>query len=519
MARIRASLTTDTQRSAQEAPIQPNDRGEPEGKHVSQRIIVLFTSFSIFVAGQALGQTPATDMSAVDGGSPSDTGTPPSTTGTTATTATTAATAPMPNAEVKPPDNHPNAGFGNEVFFLRSSDDNFILIPSGRFQMDWYGYQGGVAAPFNTFLPKRARIETFGTFMHHWDFQLGAEYTGTAPPVATDVYVNGFINNAAQLQIGQFDAPFTMENRTSDKWTDMQERSRVVAAFAIPENKEFGAMFWGQPDAKWAYWSSGIFDGEGQNLFKHTSNHVDSMSRAWIAPLGLAGVDLLKNVWVGGSFWTGFRGISHGGFTTQNDRKSMTDEAGFTFFNPVTGNIHAGTYGEQTKYAIELNAPIGPIVIKGEYVGVDEGLRELDLTNAAKPLYVRTSNIQGNGFYGRISYTAFGDPLINGLAGMQNPPHLFGELKEGKTATALQFVANVDHIAFDYNADNDPNHKDKLAGSYVFNAYGFGTNFWYTKHVRLTGNFIYEVFDGPGPRMNASGNTAYEFALRVALAL
>ena len=28
---------------------------------------------------------------------------------------------------------HATAGLGNEVYFLRSADDNFILVPSGRF--------------------------------------------------------------------------------------------------------------------------------------------------------------------------------------------------------------------------------------------------------------------------------------------------------------------------------------------------------------------------------------------------
>ena len=160
------------------------------------------------------------------------------------------------------------------------------------------------------------------------------------------------------------------------------------------------------------------------------------------------------------------------------------------------------------------------MVVKAEYVNVDEGLRELDLTSASKPVYVRTARLSGSGVYGRVSYFVWGDSLINGLAGTQNPPRLFGELKAGKTQDALQLVANVDHLAFSYAAaDGADSKKDRLVGDYGFNAYGLGVNYWYTKHVRLTTNFIFESFDGGGPKPQASSTTAYELTFRAALAL
>ena len=57
----------------------------------------------------------------------------------------------------------------------------------------------------------------------------------------TDDYVAlAPLKNLAILQVGQFDAPFTLENRTSDKYFDFMERSITVRAFGIPENKEIG---------------------------------------------------------------------------------------------------------------------------------------------------------------------------------------------------------------------------------------------------------------------------------------
>ena len=90
-------------------------------------------------------------------------------------------------------------------------------------------------------------------------------------------------------------------------------------------------------------------------------------------------------------------------------------------------------------------------------------------------------------------------------------------------------MLNWDHIGFDYVADNDPDHKDALAGTYTTDIYGVGLNYWYTKHIRLTGNFLYDHFSGSGYEKSdgtfknaplaPGGGNAYEFTFRVALAI
>jgi phosphate-selective porin len=523
---------------------------------LTRRLLAALLTFTS-LGGSALAQSPAPEATTPLTSTPApDAPSAPAPDAAKPDSAVAAPTAPAGTVAV-PGVEHLNAGFGNEAFFLRSDDDNFVFIPSGRLQIDGYGYQGAGhdRQPFNTFSAKRARIEVFGSIMKHWDFQIGSEFTTSGnnqtfstsspsavaqSPSSTDIYLASNYTPYANLQIGQFDAPFTMENRTSDKWTDMQERSRVVASFAIPEGKELGAMIFGGPEKKWAYYSFGAFNGEGQNNFKHTSNHFDAMGRAWIAPAGLAGNELLKNVWVGGSYYNGFRGESPANpsfespkayaatFGNQFDRLAMRDTAGLTFFSPAAGTVHAGDYGQRTGYAFELNAPIGPLVIKAEYVHLDQGLRELDYA-AKAPAYVRTSKISGSGYYARASYFFWGDSLINGLAGSQMPPHLFGPLKPGKTATALQLVLNWDHLGFDYLADNDPDGKDPLAGRYNVDIYGIGLNYWHTKHIRITGNALYNKYTGSayekddGTFKNTSlspfGNSSYELTMRFALAI
>jgi phosphate-selective porin len=420
---------------------------------------------------------------------------------------------------------HFNAGYNQDNFFLRSEDGNFVLIPSGRLQMDFLGYEssGSGKEPYDTFFLRRARLEAFGTFMKHFDFQLGAEFSNTTAPIATDDYVNINYTPYAQLQIGQFDAPFTMENRTSDKYTDLQERSVVIRGFAYPENKALGAMVWGQPEGKWAYWSGGIFNGEGQNVYVHHSNDFDFMGRVWFSPTGMMDVKPFEHVWVGASLMAGYRGWSA---ANQLDHQTFSDEAKVTFFSPIystpggtaTNNVHMGDYGNQLKYGLEANAPLGQLVLKAEWVHIEEDTRELDAAN--KLAVVRAGHISGDGMYLRVSYFAWGDPLINGLGGTQLPPHITGDERRFKTADALQLVLEWDRMVFYYTGDNGNATPavDSLVGGYGFDVLSVGVNYWFTKRVRLTANFLYNLYSGITPTP-LGGSTSYEFTGRVALAL
>ncbi len=196
----------------------------------------------------------------------------------------------------------------------------------------------------------------------------------------------------------------------------------------------------------------------------------------------------------------------------------MRTQGGFTFFNGAIGALHTGDFGQQTRWALELNAPLGPVVLKAEYVNVNEGLREI---NSGTPVaVVRRANLSGSGYYLRASYFVWGDRLINGLAGTQTPPRLFGNLKAGKTEDALQIVGEFDHLGFTYSAsDGADATADAFVGDYGVDIVAGGVNYWYTKHVRLTANILYYTFTGPGPKPLDSGNNFVEYTFRVGLAL
>ena len=407
------------------------------------------------------------------------------------------------------------AGSADDLFFLRSPDGSFVLIPSGRLEYDFYAFEGGARQPPDGFAPKRVRLETFGNFLQRYDFQIGAEYTANAPVVA-DAYVSTELvrDRGVNLQIGQFDAPFTMDNRTSDKFFDLQERSVVVRAFAFPENKENGAMLWGQPPGKWAWCGVGAFNGEGfgQGL-PHRDKGFVAIGRAWVAPFGLAGSELLKNVAVGGSL---LDGNPLPLAANQLPFSPLKTVGGFTFLSAanlgVTGQT--GLYGWERRIGGELNAPIGPFVLKAEAVHVAEEMREL--TTVAPITETRRSLLVGDGEYVRLSWFAWGDPLINGLGGMENPPRL-GDLRPDKTADALQFVVEADRVRLNYVYANPSAPNTTVpAGVDVLTA---GVNYWQTKHVHWTANVAEYDFLERSVSPLVTSRHAYEATARITLAL
>ncbi|HEX3854668.1 MAG TPA: porin [Polyangiaceae bacterium] len=168
----------------------------------------------------------------------------------------TAAPAPLAPVARDPSlgkDGNPLAGYHSGLFYLRDVDDNYRLYLQGRAHIDFYSYFGpGVS---NTTLKptlflRRARPELSGELFHRWWFMIAGDFGTTAidnprgtnetsaaapnavptaasarynsaqsPKVSaapTDVFINYRAANFLNVQVGQFDAPFTMENRTSE---------------------------------------------------------------------------------------------------------------------------------------------------------------------------------------------------------------------------------------------------------------------------------------------------------------
>ena len=327
-------------------------------------------------------------------------------------------------------ESEPLAGVSDGSMFLRSPDDAFVFFPNGRLQVDTYVFHSSDKVPNNSFLIRRARLELAGWISNFVFFHLAGDFAAGVPAATGAPAVQSNLNTTddfvaiapygtlAILQVGQYDAPFTLENRTSDKYFDFMERSITVRAFGIPDNKQIGAMVHGYDSARRFMYSLGLFNGDGQN-FKNVDTNFDWMGRAWIAPLAFRGEGPLHDVTVGGSFWTGNR-------SSTLPPTSQTTQGGFTFlsFSQFTTSMTSGMpntavqlrqVGRMNAFAAELNAPIAhKYGLRYEFVWKDSPLSEESLAANGTGTILGGATLKGYSMYGELWYWAIGDDLIIG---------------------------------------------------------------------------------------------------------
>jgi hypothetical protein len=460
-----------------------------------------------------------------------------------------------PQAAQEPPAMLPLAGYANGSFFLRDPHDWFVLFPKGRLQVDWYNFlnRGDVPAgvvpnssadprPKDTLFVRRARIELQGTFIGHFDFHIAGEFT-TTPATGSlgalaDAYLIADYLSFLKIQAGQFDAPFSLENRTADKYIDFIERGPSVRYLAVPANKELGAMAWGWLPKQIAYYSIGIFNGDLQN-FKNQDNWGTVMGRAFVAPVAwLPAAE--KNKWmrdieVGASFWwqhEGNLGGAIGGASgaTQNDLTGMSTTGGFGFFssnyNVATdsaGNnirAHLVPSGGTTKWAVEARVPIWKLGLQGELIHVSEDLLSYyDSVNVPNAMtgkwsggsFARSSpksggNLSGYGGYIEAFAWILGDVNFLETPGIEPMPHIkkFAPAKE--PLWGLRVLARYEQLSFSVSGlpgivdpTSGTTTGDAAGGFYRLHQLGLGLDAWGTKHVRLTVNYFMNYIDGDAP--------------------
>ena len=479
------------------------------------------------------------------------------------------ATEPLVPATASPPATPPStpaplplAGYANGHFFLHDAHDWFVLFPKARLQIDAYTFlnAGNLPAgvdensssdlrPKSTIFIRRARIEVQGTIARYFDYSLGGEWastpeTGSYGTVA-DAFIIANFTPYAEVQVGQFDAPFTLENRTSDKYYDFMERSLTVRAFGIPSNKEDGLMIFGWLPRHFAYYSLGVFNGDGKN-FKSQDSNPAFMGRGFISPAApwAGGHRWLEDIWVGASFWyqkaTNLGGAVAPSITgaTQNDFPPMTTQGGLCFFSSnytnginASGNTvrsHLAANGTIVKWALELNVPIKKVGLRAELVHQSVDLGQYDDTNPAGATIIRTlsggGRLSGYGYYIEVFAWILGDGNFLDPPGLEPATHIKTFRETPIPKWALMLAAKYDHVNFDVTglpaqADGTANPG---AGGYKIDAFEFGVNAWMMRHIRLTANYVMNYIGGDA--VNVTKNAFYlraehELLFRVGLAI
>jgi phosphate-selective porin len=144
---------------------------------------------------------------------------------------------------------------------------------------------------------RRARITLSGDFAEQFEFTVQGDFEqsdGLAAATrtgfsATDIFINWHRIAEANFKVGQWKAPFGLENLTPDPLILTIERSLPTGAI-VPE-RQIGVMLWGKPltnvmpDQKdLVTYYAGVFNGNGRNFNTNDNNEFMYVGRLELLP-------------------------------------------------------------------------------------------------------------------------------------------------------------------------------------------------------------------------------------------
>jgi hypothetical protein len=193
----------------------------------------------------------------------------------------------------------------------------------------------------------RARLTASGavlgdvTWRIQGEFRTGNVGTGRASVALQDAYVR-WTRESLGLQLGQFKTPFTREFITSLTEVETADRSTVVDSLA--PKRDIGLMADYSLGGR-ATFVAGIFNGEGQNITSNTDSSALVVARVTYRPIP---------------------------------------------FLVLGGNV-ARYFADSTRYGVDANLEAPWLILRGEYIGQQRDVLELDDDNgwyalAAAPL-------------------------------------------------------------------------------------------------------------------------------------
>jgi hypothetical protein len=126
--------------------------------------------------------------------------------------------------------------------------------------------------------------------------------------------------------------------------------------------------------------------------------------------------------------------------------------------------------------------------------------------------------MKGLAYYVQLGFWPVGKRDIQGLPGYENIPHV--DFKKADPATppqALQLLVKWEQLALTYaSASRDGVADSKnIDGDIKVNAFSVGANYWFTKHIRVSANYVLNMFPDSAPSSaTATGGPTWSSANR-----
>ena len=424
----------------------------------------------------------------------------------------------------------PVAGLAGERAFLRAPSNEIVLFPGFLLQVGGSFFPQQQDNLRSGFSVRRARLELSGWLGPMFYFDVAGDFVAATTPVAsvgrppTDAYVAfaPLLNDLFIVQAGQFDAPFSLENRTLDPYLPFIERSLAVRTLAVPYNKDLGVMVHGTDETRFIYYSGGVFNGDGPAL-RNGDNRVDFIGRVSVSPLARTAIDSLHEASLGASVWYG-QHVAGRAFPTQ------TTPGGFVFFDP------SWTVGQMNPVALDLHESGRTLTLGGEVslpIGHQFGLRaegflkQQDLSEDSVAADGTTLSTMGRaklsaiGGYADAWLWILGDDRLLPRPGFELPKRL-GRLVEPAAEPGVMLTVRGELLKEDLTSTQnilaDPN-----LGTTRLMAGTLGVNYWYGRRVRASLNYIVTFFRGTTENITATkatdGPSQQEILLLLAMGL
>lgn len=143
---------------------------------------------------------------------------------------------------------------------------------------------------------RRARINLTGEFAEQFDFKIEGDFengdgisSSRTAFSGTDIFINWHQFPEAQIKVGQWKAPFGLEQLTPDPSLFTIERSLPTGA--ITPERQIGVQLWGKPFTNiWPEqtdlltYYAGIFNGNGRNTTINDNNNFMAVGRLELMP-------------------------------------------------------------------------------------------------------------------------------------------------------------------------------------------------------------------------------------------
>jgi hypothetical protein len=434
-----------------------------------------------------------------------------------------AAPAPRPRASFAPA-----AGSRDGQLFVYTRGEGLVLLPTARLEVDGRALETSQRyASEQKAAVGLARAEMTGWVGSVAELTVGLDLqSGPSLRRADNFIAVAPWGDRAILQLGQFDVPFSLANRTSDRYLDFGDRGVAVQSFALPDHKDQGVMLHGMNAARNFYCSAALLNGEGPQV-TGVDGHVDVVARAWAAPFSFRDPEPLRDITLGASVWTGDRSMgplfagqrTPGGYTILDPTVWWS--------NGATSPLQLRQHGRLAAVGVELNAPIAHRYgFRFEWIAKQQDLAAVDLFDPARPTRLGGLSLAGWATYGEVWAWLLGDDRVLGApatAGLEVPLRLRDLRPDMGRPTGLMLAARLEHL--DETMSDGANTRSlglgiASVGTTRVTSAAFTASYWYTRRARVLVGYTFHHLGGTTPYVTGlDDKNVHEVLLRTALAL